>query len=194
MDLNNTITSKYIINCANLDQVQIKTERIRRGQFKTTDVGIFNGQEVGSARSNTCLIRCSTDKDKVVTLNTSPYSYTAVIDTLVDIYLLLFSIKLIDFDYFNNNEPTCKTKCPYNLTCHQPENSGNKECGSGTTCHRGICIGLNARINIVKVNDRCSTDKDKVVTLNTSPYSYTAVIDTLVDIYLLLFSCKGFTQ
>jgi hypothetical protein len=46
MDLNNTITSKYIINCANLDQIQIKTERIRRGRFKTTDVGIFNGQEV----------------------------------------------------------------------------------------------------------------------------------------------------
>jgi hypothetical protein len=46
MDLNNTITSKYIINCANLNQIQIKTERIRRGQFKTTDVGIFNGQEV----------------------------------------------------------------------------------------------------------------------------------------------------
>jgi len=46
MDRNNTITSKYTINCANLNQIQIKTERIRRGQFKTTDVGIFNGQEV----------------------------------------------------------------------------------------------------------------------------------------------------
>ena len=41
MDLNNSITSKYIINCANLNQIQIKTERIRRGQFKTTDVGIL---------------------------------------------------------------------------------------------------------------------------------------------------------
>ena len=231
MDLNNTITSKYIINCANLDQIQIKTERIRRGQFKTTDVGIFNGQEVAvkhffneianekkdselrqflfmkdifmsnqldhpglikmlgycvkplhennSRHMSTSLsitavyeygevfnvttLSLSVEQrikhvldlaDLLLYLENSPLGSLRIDDFKSGHFLMVNNVmKLIDFDYFNKDEPTCKTKCPYNLTCHKPENSGNKDCGSGTTCHRGICIGLNARINIVKVND-----------------------------------------
>ena len=231
MDLNNTITSKYTINCANLNQIQIKTERIRRGQFRTTDVGIFNGKDVAvkhffneiANRKKDSELRQFLFTKEIFMLNqldhpglikmlgycvkplqennsrymsaslsiTAVYEYGEVFNVttlslsveqrikhvldLADLLLYLENsplgslriddfksshflmvnnvIKLIDFDYFNNDEPTCKTKCPYNLTCHKPENSGNKDCGSGTTCHRGICIGLNARINMVKVND-----------------------------------------
>jgi protein kinase domain-containing protein len=230
MDLNNTITSKYIINCANLDQVQIKTERIRRGQFKTTDVGIFNGQEVAvkyffdkiANRKKESEIRQFLFMKEIFMLNqldhpglikmlgycvkplhehnsrymseslsiTAVYEYGEVFNVttlslsveqrikhvldLADLLLYLENsplgslriddfksghflmvnnvIKLIDFDYFNKDEAKCTTKCGYNLTCHKRENSGNKDCGSGTTCHRGICIGHNARINMVQVN------------------------------------------
>ena len=230
MDLNNTITSKYIINCANLNQIQIKTERIRRGRFKTTDVGIVNGQEVavkyifdkianGKKESEVrqflfmkeIFMSIQLDHPGLIKMlgycvkplheNNSRYMSTSVSITAVYEYgevfnvttlslsveqrikhvldladLLLYLensplgslriddfksghflmvnnvIKLIDFDYFNKDEAKCTTKCGYNLTCHKPENSGNKDCGSGTTCHRGICIGHNARINMVQVN------------------------------------------
>ena len=231
MDLNNAITSKYIINCANLNQIQIKTEQIRRGQFKTTDVGIFNGQEVAvkyffneiANRKQDSELRQFLFTKEIFMLNqlehpglikmlgycvkplqennsrymsvslsiTAVYEYGEVFNVttlslsveqrikhvldLADLLLYLENsplgslriddfksghflmvnnvIKLIDFDYFNNDEPTCKTKCPYNLTCYRPTNSGNKDCGPGTTCHKGICLGFNARINMVKVND-----------------------------------------
>jgi protein kinase domain-containing protein len=228
MDLNNTITSKYIINCANLDQIQIKTERIRRGRFKTTDVGIFNGQEVavkyifdkidnGKKESTFrqflfmkemfmsnqldhpglikmlgyCVKPLHEHNSRYLLSITAVYEYGEVFNVttlslsveqrikhvldLADLLLYLENsplgslriddfksghflmvnnvIKLIDFDYFNKDEAKCTTKCAYNLTCHNPENSGNKDCGSGTTCHKGICIGHNARINMVQVND-----------------------------------------
>jgi protein kinase domain-containing protein len=230
MDLNNTITSKYIINCANLDQIQIKTERIRRGRFKTTDVGIVNGQEVavkyifdkianGKKESEVrqflfmkeifmsiqldhpglikmlgyCVKPLHENNGRYMSTSvsiTAVYEYGEVFNVttlslsveqrikhvldLADLLLYLENsplgslriddfksghflmvnnvIKLIDFDYFNKDEAKCTTKCGYNLTCHKPENSGNKDCGSGTTCHRGICIGHNARINMVQVN------------------------------------------
>ena len=194
MDLNNAITSKYVINCANLNQIQIKTEQIRRGQFKTTDVGIFNGQEVAVKYIFNEIVNRKQDSEfrqflfmkEIFMLNqldhpglikmlgycvkplqeknirymsmslsiTAVYEYGEVFNVttlslsveqrikhvldLADLLLYLEKsplgslriddfksghflmvnnvIKLIDFDYFNNDEPTCKTKCPYNLT------------------------------------------------------------------------------
>jgi hypothetical protein len=55
--------------------------------------GEFSRYSKRSARSNTYLIRCSTDKDNVVTLKISPNSYTAVIPILLGINLMLFSWK-----------------------------------------------------------------------------------------------------
>ena len=231
MDLNNAITSKYIINCANLNQIQIKTEQIRRGQFKTTDVGIFNGQEVAvkyffneiANRKQDSKLRQFLFMKEIFMLNqldhpglikmlgycvkplqeknirymsvslsiTAVYEYGEVFNVttlslsveqrikhvldLADLLLYLENsplgslriedfksdhflmvnnvIKLIDFDYIYNEEPSCKTKCVYNLTCYRPTNSENIECGPGTSCDKGLCIGYNARINMVRVND-----------------------------------------
>ena len=231
MDLNNSIITKYIINCANLNQIQIKTERIRRGQFKTTDVGIFNGQEVAvkyffneiANRKEDSEIRHFIFMKEIFMLNqldhpclikmlgycvkplhehnfrymseslsiTAVYEYGEVFNVttlslsveqrikhvldLADLLLYLENsplgslriddfksghflmvnnvMKLIDFDYFNNDEPSCTTKCVYNLTCYKPTNSGNIKCGPGTSCDKGLCIGYNARINMVRVND-----------------------------------------
>jgi protein kinase domain-containing protein len=91
--------------------------------------------------------------DLLLYLENSPLGSLRIDDFKSGHFLMVNNvIKLIDFDYFNKDEAKCTTKCGYNLTCHKPENSGNKDCGSGTTCHRGICIGHNARINMVQVN------------------------------------------
>ena len=235
VDYNKSITTKYAINCANLDQIQIKTIRDRRGKFKTTDVGIFNGEKVAvkyfykdtlkEEESNElrqflfmkeifmlnqldhpglikmlgyCVKPFQENSIKfiprrmgitavyefgeifnVTTLSLSVEQRIKYVLDLADLLLYLENsplgslrigdfksthflmvkniIKLIDFDYFNNVEPLCKTKlvakCEYNITCYRPKNSGNVPCGPGTRCYSGICYGFNAKINMARVND-----------------------------------------
>ena len=58
------------------------------------------------------------------------------------------SIKLIDFDYFHNVEPSCNTtkQCLYNLTCDTSQNLSAKP---GTSI--GVCTGYNVKHNIKKM-------------------------------------------
>jgi serine/threonine protein kinase len=61
------------------------------------------------------------------------------------------SIKLIDFDYFHNVEPSCNTtiQCLYNLTC---DTSQNRSATSGK--QNGVCTGYNVKYNIMNMYEK----------------------------------------
>lgn len=68
------------------------------------------------------------------------------------------SIKLIDFDYFHNVEPSCNTtiQCLYNLTCDTSKGRSTtpeRDCNPEYGCNSGVCTGSNLRHNIKKMND-----------------------------------------
>jgi len=68
------------------------------------------------------------------------------------------SIKLIDFEYFHNVEPSCNAtrKCPHNLTCDTSKGRSatpERDCDPDHGCNYGVCTGNNLKHNIRKMNN-----------------------------------------
>ena len=65
------------------------------------------------------------------------------------------SIKLIDFDYFHNVEPSCNTtiQCLYNLTCDTSRDTSQHRSATPGK-QNGVCTGYNVKHNIMKMYEK----------------------------------------